>query len=123
MAGLPTSQGAACAEGGVSRTYRAAAYVRGSPADRLSDVTDPPTDGPPPVTRRPVGQPESARAQRSWWDAEAAGYLAEHGAFLGTAGFVWGPEGLTEDDAHLLGEVAGRRVLEVGAGAGQCSRW
>ncbi len=79
--------------------------------------------GAPPVARRPVGQPESARAQRSWWDAEADAYLEEHGDFLGTAGFVWGPEGLAEQDAHLLGDVAGRRVLEVGAGAAQCSRW
>jgi SAM-dependent methyltransferase len=76
-----------------------------------------------PVTRRPAGQDESARANRSWWDAEADAYLVEHGAFLGDARFVWGPEGLSEADAHLLGDVAGRRVLEVGAGAAQCSRW
>ncbi|MEP6799098.1 MAG: class I SAM-dependent methyltransferase, partial [Lapillicoccus sp.] len=37
--------------------------------------------------------------------------------------FIWGPEGLREEDARLLGEVEGRRVLEIGAGAGQCSRW
>lgn len=37
--------------------------------------------------------------------------------------FVWGPEGLAEEDVHLLGEVAGRRVLEIGCGAGQCGRW
>ncbi|HSO03436.1 MAG TPA: class I SAM-dependent methyltransferase, partial [Candidatus Limnocylindrales bacterium] len=41
-------------------------------------------------------------------------------------GFVWGPEGLTEAEAGLLGPVdglAGQRVLEVGCGAAQCSRW
>jgi SAM-dependent methyltransferase len=80
-----------------------------------------------PVTRRPADQAESARANRSWWDAEAAAYLAEHGSFLGpsrgAAGFVWGPEGLTEDEAGLLGDVTGAAVLEVGAGAAQCSRW
>ena len=64
---------------------------------------------------------EHARANRRWWDREAAGYQAEHGAFL--EGFVWGPEGLREDDAHLLGEVAGKRALEVGCGAAQCARW
>jgi SAM-dependent methyltransferase len=73
--------------------------------------------------RRPVGQNESAAANRGWWDAVADAYLSEHGDFLGAAGFVWGPEGLTEEDAHLLGDVSGRRVLEVGAGAAQCSRW
>ncbi len=76
-----------------------------------------------PVARRPAGQDESARANRSWWDAEADAYLDEHGAFLGEARFVWGPEGLDEDEARLLGDVAGRRVLEVGSGAAQCSRW
>jgi SAM-dependent methyltransferase len=75
-----------------------------------------------PVARRPAGQAESARANRSWWDAEADAYLAEHGDFLGDARFVWGPEGLTEADAGLLGDVTGRRVLEVGSGAAQCSR-
>jgi SAM-dependent methyltransferase len=75
------------------------------------------------VSRRPVSQAESVRAQRTWWDAAADDYLAEHGDFLGDARFVWGPEGLAEAEAHLLGEVAGRRVLEVGSGAAQCSRW
>lgn len=60
---------------------------------------------------------------RRWWDANAGEYLDEHGAFLGDADFCWCPEGLREADARLLGDVAGRRVLEVGAGAAQCSRW
>lgn len=75
------------------------------------------------VTRQPVGAAESATASRRWWDADADGYLEEHGAFLGDARFVWCPEGLSEADAGLLGDVAGRRVLEVGCGAAQCSRW
>lgn len=58
---------------------------------------------------------------RRWWDREAAAYQADHGSFLD--GFVWCPEGLREDDAGLLGPVTGRDVLEVGAGAAQCSRW
>jgi len=73
--------------------------------------------------RRAASHDESVRANRSWWDASADGYLDEHGAFLGDARFVWGPEGLSEATAGLLGDVAGRRVLEVGAGAAQCSRW
>jgi SAM-dependent methyltransferase len=75
------------------------------------------------VLRRAADETETRRANRRWWDAEAGPYYAEHGAFLGDDRFVWGPEGLDEADAHLLGDVAGRRVLEVGAGAGQCSRW
>ncbi|WP_442893213.1 class I SAM-dependent methyltransferase [Aquipuribacter sp. SD81] len=87
---------------------------------------------------------EAVRANRSWWDAEAAGYQAEHAAFLAglrgegrraaagrapadlPARLVWCPEGLDEADARLLGpagSLAGARVLEVGAGAAQGSRW
>ena len=75
------------------------------------------------VNRRPSDPTESAAASRRWWDAEAASYLDEHGAFLGDARFVWSPEGLSEADSGLLGEVEGRRVLEVGCGAAQCARW
>src|SRR3954453_9983342 len=62
-------------------------------------------------------------AGRGWWDANATEYLDEHGAFLGPADFCWCPEGLREADARLLGDLSGRRVLEVGAGAAQCARW
>ncbi|HET8615259.1 MAG TPA: class I SAM-dependent methyltransferase [Actinomycetales bacterium] len=75
------------------------------------------------VVRRAAPPDETARANRRWWDAEAEPYYAEHGPFLGDARFVWGPEGLDEEQARLLGEVQGRQVLEVGAGAAQCSRW
>src|SRR5690625_7801216 len=56
----------------------------------------------------------AAPANRAWWDAEAADYLAEHGSFLGDAELVWGPEGVIEDDVSLLGDIRGLRVLEVG---------
>lgn len=75
------------------------------------------------VVRREADQPESARANRRWWDADADAYQAEHGAFLGDVRFVWCPEGLEEASAGLLGPVTGRRVLEVGCGAASCSRW
>ena len=75
------------------------------------------------VERRPAGVDESVRASRRWWDAAAPAYLAEHGSDLGDVDFLWCPEGLREADAHLLGDVAGRRVLEVGCGSAPCSRW
>ncbi|MGW6499833.1 class I SAM-dependent methyltransferase [Nonomuraea angiospora] len=65
----------------------------------------------------------SARANRWWWDGNADDYQLEHGEFLRDTGFVWCPEGVDEADAHLLGEVRGRRVLEIGCGAAQCARW
>jgi SAM-dependent methyltransferase len=77
----------------------------------------------PAVSRRPADALETSRANRHWWDGAADSYQAEHGEFLGDARFIWGPEGLDEADAHLLGDVAGRRVLEIGCGAGQCGRW
>lgn len=63
------------------------------------------------------------RANRDDWDREADDYQREHGEFLRDIGFVWSPEGLDEADARLLADVSGRRVLEVGCGAGQCARW
>ncbi len=76
-----------------------------------------------PVTRREADQPETVRANRAWWDAEAGDYYAEHGEFLGDADLTWGPEGLRESEAHLLGDLAGMRVLEIGCGGAQSSRW
>jgi len=75
------------------------------------------------VERRPVSEAESRQANGPDWDRYADEYQATHGEFLGDVGFVWGPEGLTEAEAGVLGPVAGRDVLEVGSGAGQCSRW
>ena len=75
------------------------------------------------VARREVTADDNRRASRSWWDGDADAYQAEHGGFLGEVDFVWCPEGLREADAQLLGELAGRRVLEVGCGAAAGSRW
>jgi SAM-dependent methyltransferase len=75
------------------------------------------------IARHPVGPEESMRANRRWWDAAAPAYLAEHGADLGDVDFLWCPEGLREADARLLGDVAGRRVLEIGCGSAPCARW
>jgi SAM-dependent methyltransferase len=75
------------------------------------------------VVCRAAGTAESVLANRRWWDAAAPAYLAEHGDDLGDIDFLWCPEGVREADAHLLGDIAGRRVLEVGCGSAPCSRW
>ncbi|MYX55950.1 SAM-dependent methyltransferase, partial [Streptomyces sp. SID8382] len=83
-------------------------------------------DTEPMATRRTADEAESSRASRGWWDRNADEYQEEHGAFLGDDRFIWGPEGLDEAEAGLLGPVEalkGRDVLEVGAGAAQCARW
>lgn len=79
----------------------------------------------PPVysERRAATEAESRRANGPDWDSYADEYQATHGPFLGDVGFVWGPEGLTEQELGILGDVEGRDVLELGSGAGQCSRW
>jgi SAM-dependent methyltransferase len=75
------------------------------------------------VARRDENAASTVRANRRWWDADADAYHALHGEFLGVDDFVWCPELLREQDAHLLGDVTGRRILEVGCGSAMCSRW
>lgn len=72
---------------------------------------------------QPVTAEVAVHAARTWWDANASAYQAEHADDLGSARFLWCPEGVDEADAHLLGDVDGADVLEIGAGAAQCSRW
>jgi SAM-dependent methyltransferase len=73
--------------------------------------------------RRAVTDDESRVASRHWWDLDADDYQDEHGSFLGDVDFVWCPEGVREADAGLLGEVRGKRILELGAGAAAGARW
>jgi SAM-dependent methyltransferase len=75
------------------------------------------------IARRDVNSGESRSASRAWWDADADDYQAEHGDFLGEVDFRWCPEGVREEDARLLGDIEGRRVLEVGCGSAASSRW
>lgn len=89
-------------------------------------AAEPEDSGEPEATRRTADPAESSRANRGWWDRNADDYQSDHGGFLGDDRFVWGPEGLDESDAALLGPaagLAGRAVLEIGCGAAQCSRW
>ncbi|HEY5855393.1 MAG TPA: class I SAM-dependent methyltransferase [Aldersonia sp.] len=77
--------------------------------------------------RRRLDSRVSAQASRRWWDGDATDYHRAHAEFLGVDSpggeFVWCPEGLHEGDVHLLGDVRGRRVLEVGCGSAPCARW
>jgi len=76
--------------------------------------------------RHPIGVDDTTGANRSWWDSAADEYQETHGEFLRDVGFVWCPEGVDEADAQLLAptkDLAGRRVLELGCGGAQCSRW
>jgi ubiquinone/menaquinone biosynthesis C-methylase UbiE len=86
----------------------------------VTEINPPPSGA---HRRQAITDAQSRVASRGWWDADADDYQAEHGAFLGDLDFVWCPEGLREADARLLGDVRGRRVLELGAGAAAGARW
>ncbi|WP_040777348.1 class I SAM-dependent methyltransferase [Nocardia pneumoniae] len=79
------------------------------------------------TTRTRIGSAASRLASRRWWDADAAEYHRTHAEFLGVDSpggeFVWCPEGVHEGDWRLLGDVAGKVVLEIGCGSAPCSRW
>ncbi|WP_016700800.1 class I SAM-dependent methyltransferase [Actinoalloteichus spitiensis] len=75
------------------------------------------------VSRTTPGAAAARAASRAWWDADADDYQREHGDFLGLTEFRWAPEGITERDLGLLGDVRGASVLEVGCGSASCSRW
>jgi len=110
---LPTAERATCDNGPVTDPETRA----GEPSRRL------PVDF---YGYRPLAPEDAEGASESWWDANAGDYLEEHGSFLGDADFCWCPEGLREEDAALLGPLEVLRtqeVLEIGAGAAQCSRW
>ncbi|SRR6266851_4772112 len=53
------------------------------------------------------------------WDRHSAAYQA--GAQLPTDTAHYGPDIATEADLKLLGDLRGKRVLELGCGGGQCS--
>lgn len=63
-------------------------------------------------SRRPIDM-------RAAWNRTSAAYQARHRIPVDTAHY--GPWMPTERELRLLGDVAGRRILELGCGGGQCS--
>ena len=89
------------------------------PGAPLAETRPPPLSAMRGRRRGPSGVRSTRRSRGAPTAPTGTGYADEyqatHGEFLGDAGFVWGPEGLTEDEAGVLGDVAGRDVLEVGS--------
>src|SRR3990167_1088408 len=54
------------------------------------------------------------RANREFWDREADRYQAEQAVRA-----AWGVWSLPEEELNVLGDVAGKDVLELGCGAAQ----
>jgi SAM-dependent methyltransferase len=63
-----------------------------------------------------------AARNRGVWDRDAAEYQRRHGGQLAeSGGAAWGVWQIPESELRVLGEVAGRDVLELGCGAAQWS--
>jgi SAM-dependent methyltransferase len=76
-----------------------------------------PTSGPDPSSLR-----EHERRNQAEWDGDADAYQARHAAQLDThAGLAWGVYQIPEAELQILGDVAGKDVLEFGCGAAQWS--
>jgi SAM-dependent methyltransferase len=65
---------------------------------------------------------DHARRNRAAWNAWSGEYQQEHGPTLAASGgMAWGTWQIPESELHVLGDVAGRDVLELGCGAAQWS--
>lgn len=64
---------------------------------------------------------EHARRNRVYWDRISDDYQASHAAFIGRAEPRWGVWQIPEAELQVLGDVAGKDVLEFGCGAAQWS--
>jgi len=58
---------------------------------------------------------------RAWWDRTADEYQGRHGEHIGRREPRWGIWQLPEEELGILGDVAGKDVLELGCGAAQWS--
>ena len=64
---------------------------------------------------------EHARKNQAMWEASSDSYEEHHAlALSGEKAMAWGMWRIPEADLHILGEVAGKDVLELGCGA---ARW
>lgn len=62
-----------------------------------------------------------ARTNRDFWNDLSDSYQADHAPQLDVHGAAWGVWQIPEDELGILGDVAGRDVLELGCGAAQWS--
>jgi SAM-dependent methyltransferase len=67
------------------------------------------------------GLSEHARKNREFWDRQSDWYHETHADFI-AAGCAWGIWQIPEGELNVLGDVAGKDVLELGCGAAEWSR-
>jgi len=74
-----------------------------------------PDDRPPELTTHETRNRES-------WNAFSDEYQERHGAQLAdSGGLAWGTSQISEAELHVLGDIAGKDILEFGCGAAQWS--
>lgn len=81
---------------------------------------------PPPLARcrrvwHGAAMDRDESTNRAAWDRSSDTYQGRHGAALDAAPEAWGVWRILEAELRVLGDVAGRRVLELGCGAAQWS--
>lgn len=64
----------------------------------------------------------SIGANRRHWNVISERYQAEHDPQIGAAPRLWGMFSIPDAKLEAMGDVTGKRVLELGCGAGQWSR-
>ena len=98
----------------VPGTEPGAPHGRGRMADRTKRVDR---------QRAPVlGHVTSVRANRAYWNRISLSYQNEHDPQIGASPRLWGNFFIPDAELNALGDVTGKRVLELGCGAGQWSR-
>ncbi|MFD8941549.1 class I SAM-dependent methyltransferase [Streptomyces californicus] len=65
---------------------------------------------------------DSIPANRRLWNKISGDYQHEHDPRIGAAPRLWGMYSIPDTHLRALGDVVGKRVLELGCGAGQWSR-
>lgn len=68
-----------------------------------------------------MSTPEHERRNRAFWDADADTYQERHAEQFERELCAWGVWAIPERELGLLGDVAGRDVLELGCGSAQWS--
>ena len=83
-------------------------------------IRDIPDDGPPGPNLPELSSHEAQN--QAAWDAESDAYQARHGDQLAeSTGLAWGVTQIPEAELRILGDVAGKDILEFGCGAAQWS--
>ncbi len=62
---------------------------------------------------------DHVRRNRAFWDAQSDEYQARHDEFIGGEELRWGIWQIPEAELGVLGDLAGKDVLELGCGAAQ----